>query len=775
MCCVANRRIGRGLPLAAWLGLLATGISVPSQADDHWAFQRLSQPAVPQVKEAGRVRTPLDAFILARLEERGLTLSPDAPPHALVRRVYFDLIGLPPSPEEVEAFAKDPSPQAYERLLDQLLASPHFGERWGRHWLDNAGYTDVYGGDNDAAIIKQGENKWLYRDYVVKSLNADKPFDRFLTEQLAGDELVDWRNAGKFTPEIEEPLIATGFLRNSADDTNENELNTLDIRFGVLHRTIEGVASNLLGLTLNCAKCHDHKYEPLTQRDYYQLQAIFQPAFNPDHWLQPQQRQLPAISPAEQQAREKQNAEIERQVDQLRKRIADIRESYEQKLLEAKLASVPEVIRADVKASLATEAEKRTEVQKYLAEKFQQQLRIKPDDVAAALTDSEKTSSESAEREIKDLNSKKQSWQHWQVVYDAGPATPTRILTRGNYLTPADEVPPGTIGVLAAADNSAAFQPQTTSGSSGRRLELAKWLTDTKSPPGALVIRVRVNRIWQQLFGRGIVETSENLGVTGATPTHQELLEWLATDFVAGGQRLKPLLKRIMLSSAYRQSSTNPQSADPLARGPGNPQSIDPENQLLWKQRLRRLESEAVRDAILTVSGKLDRTLGGPPIPVEPRPDGSFVVKQEGLPTPTSQFRRSIYLLSRRNYHPTLLAVFDQPHMTTNCTHRATSAVVLQPLEMLNDRLVLDQAELIAQRAAQQGETDEKRIAASFQIVLGRAPSATEEPWCREMLEKEAAFHRQQDSNATTDEASRRALVRLCHTLLNTSEFLYIP
>jgi hypothetical protein len=703
---------------------------------------------------------------VARLEERGLELSPDADPQSLVRRVYFDLLGLPPSPEEIDAFVHDASPQAYERLLDRLLASPHFGERWGRHWLDNAGYADVYGGDNDAGIIKQSENKWLYRDYVIQSLNADKPFNRFLTEQLAGDELVDWRNAEEFTPQMKELLIATGFLRNSADDTNENELNTLDIRFGVLQRTMEGVAGNLLGLTLNCAKCHDHKYEPLTQRDYYQFQAIFQPAFNPDQWLQPQHRQLPAVSPLEKQAADRQNAESDRQVGELRGRIADIREPIEQKLQSAKLAAVPEVIRADVQAALAAEVEKRTEVQKYLADKFQPQLQVQPEDVNAALSAPDKAAIEAAERQIQTLNAGKRSWQHWQVTYDAAPTTATRILIRGNHLTPGDEVPPGTIGVLNSADIAEAFQPRAVDGSSGRRLALAQWLTDTKSPAGALVIRVRVNRVWQQLLGRGIVETSENLGVTGAAPSHEALLEWLAADFVASGQRLKPLLKRIMLSSVYRQSSA--QRADTSVE-------VDPDNDLLWRQRLRRLESEAVRDSILAVSGRLDRTLGGAPIPVEPRPDGSFVVKEEGLPTPTSQYRRSIYLLARRNYHPTLLAVFDQPHMTTNCTHRASSAVVLQSLTMLNDKFVLERAEDIARRLEAQGIAPEQQIESTFRLVLGRMPTAGEVHWCREAIDREIAVHQREDASCTKEQAAQRALVRLCHTLLSTNEFLYLP
>ena len=758
--------------LSAWLfGCLLIAAS-PAEGDDHWAFRPLARPEVPAVDGGTRLRTSIDAFILARLRERGLSSAPQADPSALVRRVYFDLLGLPPSPEEVDDFVNDSSEQAYERLLDRLLASPHYGERWGRHWLDNAGYADVYGGDNDAGTIKLGENKWRYRDYVVTSLNADKPLDRFLTEQLAGDELADWRAAESFTPEIEELLIATGFLRNSADDTNENELNTPDIRFGVLQRTIEGVAGNLLGLTLQCAKCHDHKYEPITQRDYYQWQAIFQPAFNPDHWLQPQQRQLAAMSPRERESLEKKNAEIERQIDELRGRIAGIREPIEQKLRGQRLAAIPEVIRSDVEAALNTEAEKRTEVQRFLAEKFQPQVQVKPEEVNAALGDADKAKVEAAEREIQQLTASMRSWQHWQVVYDAASPTPTRILSRGNYLTPGEEVPAGTIDVLGGPGNGGEFQPQPVAGSSGRRLALARWLTDTSSPAGAVVIRVRVNRIWQQLFGRGIVETADNLGVTGAAPTHEDLLEWLACEFVAGGQRQKPFLKRIMLSSVYRQASADAQSPGGQSRESA---VADPENELLWKQRLRRLESEAVRDAMLAVSGRLDRTLGGAPIPVEPRPDGSFVVKEEGLPAATSPYRRSLYLLARRNYHPTLLAVFDQPHMTTICTHRASSAVVLQSLTMLNDQFVFQRAAEIAARLQQPEIPPDQRIERAFQLVLGRLPTESEARACRLAVASETALHQREDADCTPEQASQRALAGLCHTLLNTSEFLYIP
>ncbi len=315
------------------------------QGRQHWAFQRLAAPRPPRTADP-RVRTAVDAFVLSRLQARGLGFSADADRATLLRRLSLDLLGLPPSPQEIVAFVGDAGPEAYERLVERLLASPHFGERWGRHWLDGAGYSDIYGGDNDAAILKIGENKWRYRDYVVASFNQDKPYDRFLTEQLAGDELMDWRQAASFTPEMAELLIATGYLRNSADNTNENELNSPDIRHAVLQQTAEGVAHDLLGLTLGCAKCHTHKYEPIPQRDYYGFVALFQPAFNPDRWLQPQNRQLPAIAPSEKLAIDQHNAVLDEQVKALQAQVDAIRRDSRETLLETKLRAIPEAERA---------------------------------------------------------------------------------------------------------------------------------------------------------------------------------------------------------------------------------------------------------------------------------------------------------------------------------------------------------------------------------------------------------------------------------------------
>ena len=733
-------------------------------ADEHWAFRPLAAVAVPTAADTGQADNPIDRFIVAKLAERGLHLSAAVEPAALLRRASFDLVGLPPSPDEVAAFEADPSEAAWSKTLDRLLASPHFGERWGRHWLDQAGYVDVLGGDNDAGTIKFGENKWLYRDYVVASLNANKPFDQFVTEQLAGDELVDWRSAASFTPEIRERLIATGFLRVSADDTNENELNTLDIRYGVLHRTTEIVATNLLALTIGCAKCHDHKFEPIAQRDYYRFEALLQPAFDPHNWLQPQQRQFAELPPPVKAEAERANADIDQQIAALKSQIDAIKRACEERLREANLATLPEAIRADTKAALAAAVEQRSEVQRYLADKFQALIKVSAEEVAAGLSDDEKDRIAAVERQIGEHNGRKQSWQHWQVVYDAGPPTPTHLLRRGNHLTPGDELAPGFPHVLCGND-SGDFKPAGHVGvTSGRRLALARWLTGPGSPAASLVARVYVNRVWQHLLGRGIVETSDKFGLTGSPPSHPELLDWLASQFIADGWRLKPLVKQIMMSNVYRQTSAEQQ--------PGA-QQIDPDNRLLWRQRLRRLESETIRDAILAASGRLDRSVGGPPVPVESRPDGSFVIKQD-LPRPADRFRRTIYLLMRRNYHPTLLAVFDQPVLTTNCTRRDSSAVVLQSLTMLNDDFVVDESAELGSVSARFGSSTSERIDSVFRLILNRRPAEPEIAWCLESIERDAAFVRAAQAEMSAEQAVHQALARFCQTLLNSSEFLYV-
>jgi hypothetical protein len=738
---------------------------------DFWSFRPPVRPAVPNVNHAERVRTPIDAFILEKLEAKGLTLAPEAERLTLMRRVYFDLIGLPPSPEEIEAYLADTRPDAYERLVDKLLASPHHGERWGRHWLDSAGYSDSVGGDNDPGQLFVREGMWRYRDYVVRSLNADKPYDGFLMEQLAGDEMDDWRSADEWRPEMKEHLIATGLLRCSVDHTTEMELNRSFERYQLLHDTIENLTSNLLGLTVMCARCHDHKFDPIPQSDYYRLMAVLKPSFNPEAWVQPQFHHLADVPPKQKEAIDKANAEIDRQMADLNRQIAELRKTTEKRLFNEKLAKLPEALRADLRAALDTKPEKRSEVQKYLADKLGPLVKVAPEEVAKGLPDTERAMIDELGKQVAALNGQKRSYGKIQAAWEMDKPATTHILLRGNHLTPGPEVQPGYFAVLTDAKTPLTITPKRGAPSSGRRTAWAKWLTRPDHP---LTARVFVNRVWQRYFGEGIVATSDNFGHLGARPTHPDLLDWLAVEFVERGWSMKALHRLIVTSSVYRQSSivdcglwiadsaaSNPQSAI------RNPQSVDPGNQLLWRQRLRRLESEIIRDAVLTVSGSLDRTRGGPPVPIEPHDDGLVVVQPKGM-TPTAACRRSIYLFARRNYNMTLLNVFDQPVMATNCTRRIASAVPLQSLTLLNDAFMLDQADHFAQRVAAVAASPEMRIETAFRIAFARQPTA------EEMTAGLALLRKVEKRYEGQPQAEMKALANLCHMLLCTNEFLYV-
>lgn len=748
--------------------------TVSAKDREFWSFRKIARPTVPNVAAAARVRSPADAFILAPLEARRLSLSPDADRPTLLRRVWLDLVGVPPSPAAAAEFLVDESPQAYERLVDRLLASQQFGERWGRHWLDVAGYVDTVGFDVDVDNVIMSEGKWRYRDYVIRALNADMPYDRFLHEQLAGDELVDWRRAAKFTPEIRDLLVATGFLRTAQDFTHEDVGNIPQNHFGILHDTLEIVGSSLLGLTLNCARCHNHKFDPVPQEDYYRLMAVFTPAYNPNDWKivfpydkKLADRSLADVSLADRAEIERHNAEVEKQIAELSQKLDELRRPYREKLLEQKLAAVPEPIRADTKAAIALPADKRNEVQKYLAGKFEGQLKVSADETAAALSEADKSTAAEITTQTATLAGRKQTFGTIQALFDVGPPPVTRRLIRGNYETPGDEVQPGFLRVLCEAGSSpmmesvAAPYPDTN----GRRLALARWLTAPDSRAAGLVARVMVNRVWQHLFQAGIVPTPENFGPGGAAPTHPQLLEWLAAEFVDSGWKIKPLIRRIVCSTVYRQSAEISASDASLA---------DPDNVLLWRMRLKRLDSEAIRDCILAASGTLDPTMGGPPIMLEGKPDGMIVVAEKQLPTPTAKWRRSIYLLARRAFQLSELAVFDQPVVATNCPERARSAVPLQSLALLNGALSWEQAEKFAARIEETAASgNEDCIQFAFQRALVRRPAAEELRASGQFLETQGELHR--GKGLTAQDAAHKALVHFCHTLLNTSEFLYTP
>ena len=642
------RLIARWIDAGAPGDLAAEETAGPSEsARSHWAFRPPAKASIPMVKGKGSVQTPIDSFIVARLEAKGLAYSPQAEKWKLIRRATFDLLGLPPTPAEIEEYLADNSPDAYSRLIDRLLASPAFGERWGRHWLDNAGYADTHGGDNDLGTIKENKNIWKYRDYVVRSINADKPFDRFVTEQLAGDELYPWRTQASYRSETLDSLVATGFLRNVPDDTNEAELNRPLERNEIVGRVTESVASNLLGLTFHCARCHNHKYDPVTQEDYYRLVACFTPVYDPLKWKLPSERCLPDVPPSVAKASAEFNAGIDRSIEAAKKN--------------ARLKTIAEM-------PAAPEARKRVH-------------------------------------------------GSFQAVWEeAAVPSVTHILRRGDWKAPLASVAPGFPAALCQSGHAELVPPADSSArSSGRRLALARWLLARDHP---LVARVLVNRIWQHHFGTGIVATPDNFGLKGAPPVNPELLDWLAIDLSEQGWRLKRLHRSIMTSAVYRQRSDRSGQTEP-ARA----EVLDPANELLARMPLRRLEAEAMRDAVLAVSGQLERPMGGPPVPLVSRADGLVLVSSSN---PVAANRRSLYLFARRNYPVGFLDVFDFPIMALNCTRRPTTATPLQSLAALNSEFVQDHAAAFAQRVSAETRRSADPDAAvkhAFLLALGRGPS----------------------------------------------------
>ena len=805
--------IDAGAPARYQGGPVTAAQAPPFSTEDlsWWAFQKTvhspppgpadlnTRPSIDAAWQS--TRTPVDAFLLAKLTANGLVLNEEAPQVTMIRRAYLDVIGIPPSPDEVDDYAADRSPAKYERLIDRLLASPHYGERWSRHWLDGAGYSEIRGREYGGGPAFLAEGIWRYRDYVIRSWNADKPYDRFLTEQLAGDELVDWRDAKTFTPEIKESLIATGYLRLAADFTAPNNNGDLDagpIRTQVINDTLEIFGTHVLGLTLQCAQCHSHKYEPISQRDYYQLRGLFAPALDFQNWLDYVHRFQYEVSASEHESIQAANAAIDTRIAELNQQLADVRAKFRPQAEAAKWQQIPEAIRAEVKVALALAEDQRNAEQKALAEEHAPSLEVKPEDIDAILDEVVRQQVDEIQRQIATLPDQKGSpGGHIQALWDVGPPPPQHIFRRGQFTDPGAEVTPGVIGVLDNAQRP--FQlpaVDTAAASSGYRAELAAWLTQPDTPAAALTSRVLMNRVWQHYFERGIVSTSGNLGRSGAEPTHPELLNWLAAELMHGGWRIKPMQRLILTSTAYRQSSisefgirnsdSNPQSEI------RNPQSIDPDNHLLWRMPLRRLDAEIIRDAVLAVSGVLDPTPGGPSVPVSPTSHGladvteakayRWSLEKESiyevtlkLTTPTSRYRRSVYLFARRNNRLTELSAFDQPVVNTNCTGRTSSATVQQALVMLNGNFAQEQAEHFARRVQDEaGSSRPPRIERAFRLALGRVPTDEESDLIEELLTKQNQVYAQSNSDFTPQQSEDAALVDLCQMLFNANEFLYV-
>ena len=587
---------------------------VSSEDREFWAFRPPRRPPLPEV-DPSRIANPIDAFLLHRLQKAGLGFAPPAERAELLRRVYLDLTGLPPEPEAVRRFLDDDRPLAYERVVDRLLASPRYGERWSRFWLDAAGYADSEG-KRSADPLRP--HAYRYRDYVIRAFNADKPYRRFLLEQLAGDELVDTRRPAALDAAAADKLIATGFLRMAPDGTGSDIVNSVSERLEVIADEIDIFGSTVLGLTLKCARCHSHKYDPIPQRDYYRLAAVFKGAYDEHDWLKPSfvksqtkdlkpGRVLPHSSAAEQRRYEQRLASVEGEIAEQRRQLEVLADSLRARHRDQQLAALPAELRSDLKRMLTTPAEQRDAVLDYLAGKFEKRLRLT--DKQLASSGEYKKQKSAADKAIKQLEASKPAPPMIRALWDRGEPSPTYIYRRGDHRQPGRLVAPGVPSVLSSrTEDFVVSRPYPQASSTGRRLALARWLVKPDHP---LTSRVMVNRLWRHHFGRGIVATIDNFGRLGERPTHPELLDWLAVEFVERDWSVKAMHRLIVTSRAYRQSSRMSGSED-----------VDPENKLVSRMPLRRMDAEQVRDAMLAVAGRLHERPFGRPDPVNVRKDG---------------------------------------------------------------------------------------------------------------------------------------------------------
>lgn len=720
---------------------------------DFWAFKKPLPHEIPDVEARDWARNEIDTFILRRLENEGLSPSPEAQRSVLIRRLYFNLIGLPPPYEEVEKFVDDPSPTAYEDLVDRLLADPRYGERWARHWLDLARYADTNGYEGD----RDFPHAWRYRDYVIDAFNHDKPYDRFVKEQIAGDEFFKVTSAAGYPPPAEpEQAVALTFLR-LAPFTEPRGEESRDLLLSEMTTTVSTV---FLGLTMGCAKCHDHKYDPIPARDFYRMKAFFAAVRIPRARIE-----VGGPLPAE-FYRPGDKARFDARRSQHKDQLKDLKaqsERFNQPLLERLRAvklresSKPEdqpgrepvVTLRDLKKAINNEAdntvgfEKREEL---FSPAEKEEFNRYTSDILAL------------ERAVERLEPMAMSLTNFDGPPYA-PSVPTiYVLNRGQHDQPGEPVEPGFPSAVTGHSEPATIEIDRYKKhpSRGRRMALASWIA---SPENPLTARVMVNRLWQFNFGRGIVETASNFGMNGKLPTHPELLDWLALRFVEEKWSIKAIQRLILTSSTFRQSSL---------RGNLMAEEIDPENRLLWRFDRRRLEAEVLRDTILEVSGHLNGERGGPPV-FPPLPDG--LAQQLSAETrgaarwDTSHgadaWKRSVYVYQRRSQPLPFLEVFDSPPLTLPCERRETSVTPLQALTMYDSGFVNTEAEAIAERIARESNAENGgQVRRAFQLAFGRNPDPDE-------LNEAQRF-------VSTRESGREALVALCRVLLNSNELLYV-
>ena len=690
----------------------------------HWAFRPIERPPVPEVQHNDWVVNPIDAFVLARLKEAGLAPSPPAAPRELIRRLYYDLLGLPPEPDDVEQFAADPSDAAYDALVDRLLDSPQYGEHWARYWLDVVRYgeSNSYERDNPKPFV------WRYRDYVIDAFNSDKPFDRFVMEQLAGDEL---------DPVTPETIIATGYYRLGLwdDEPVDKELAFYDGLDDIAATTSQG----LLGLTMNCARCHEHKLDPIPHEDYYRFLAFFR---NVRHYGV---RADPTVfdasvceigTPEQRVDYAQRKAAYDQQLASLRQQLDEIEDAVRPKLQGGEKDDFqdqsvrPDILKKHV-GDLITQ------------ERFDEYARVHAD------------WKERRDHPPAGLD------QALCVKENGAECPPTFVLARGNPGSKTDEVLPGFPRVLDVPEPE--IVPPAGGASSGRRRALAEWIV---SPSNPLTARVIVNRIWQWHFGRGLVRSANNFGLQGDRPTHPELLDWLAAEFIDRGWSIKQLSRLILASNTFRMASHG---------NPGDPPhpglAADPQNDLLWRFDPRRLRAEEVRDSILAVNGSLNtEKMHGPSIyeviPAavlagQSRPGAGW-----GKSTPADRRRRSIYIHVKRSLQVPLLAAFDAADPDSPCPVRFSTTQPTQALTLLNSEYLSEQADIFADFVrTNAGDDVQDQVTFALQRGTQRPPTEAEVNRGCTLIE---SLH--QDRGLTDDQA----LKYYCLLVLNLNEFLYV-
>ena len=730
--------------------------TAPAPEKTHWALVQPRREEPPAAQNIQWARNGIDNFILAKLEENGLAPAQEASRETLIRRLHFDLIGLPPPWEEVQAFVRDTSPDAYDKLVDRLLADPRHGERWARHWLDLARYADTSGYEGDP----ENYHTWRYRDYVVDAFNKDKPYDQFIKEQIAGDEFVRSLSAGPLPAPESEHVVALTFLRLAPFTEPRGERS----RHELLSEMAATVSSVFLGLTAGCAQCHDHKYDPIPIRDFYRLKAFFAtvyvaPARSGDIFQiggpQPAEFYRPGEKEWADEEREKYRSELKGAESEF--------EAFQAPLLERLKASKKEKSQGD--AGDEAGEEKELTLRDLVGAIKKEDADGHGSGQSTLFSSEERRRHALFRRRIRVLKD-----QILRVEPSAmslrtmdpppyGPSVPTTyVLNRGQWDQPTEPVEPGFLSAVAGHSRPAELiqvdRYQRHPGH-GRRMTLANWIA---SPENPLTARVMVNRVWQYRFGRGIVETSSDFGKNGARPTHPELLDWLAVRFVDEKWSLKALHRLILTSSTYRQASR---------RRHDRAEETDSANRLLWRFPRRRLEGELIRDSVLAVSGRLNPAQGGlpisPPLPagLENELDSQYENNFWETSDAEEARKRSLYVFQRRSLSLPILQTFDAPALDASCERRRTSVTPLQALSLYDGDFVNEEARHLAARVREQGGGHRaSQIRHAFQLALSRSPSAEESAQVMEFLAKAAS--------------EEEGLVGLCRVLLNSNEFVYV-